>query len=133
MTGFDTGFFFRLLDGVPRAVSVWEPVAAGDASAALSCITLFELDRAALRGTLDRTAVDVLLVDLPVLCRVVWLGEGEGPGRLHRAARLAHGNGLAMADALILSALIEAGATTVYTTDPDLARYDGPTEVVVLD
>jgi predicted nucleic acid-binding protein len=132
MIGLDSGFFFRLLAGHPRATTAWSPVATGDAPAAVSCLTLYELDRVALRGALDRAAVDLLLSELPALCYVVWIGDAHGPELLRRAARLAHGTGLAMADALILASLLDAGAGTVYTTDSDFERYDGPATVVVL-
>ena len=130
--GFDSGFFFRLLAADPRAASAWAPVATGDAPAAVSCLTLYELDRVALRGALDRAAADLLLAELPALCRVVWLDASAGPDLLRRAARLSHGVGLAMADALILASLLDAGAESVYTTDHDFERYDGPANVIIL-
>jgi predicted nucleic acid-binding protein len=45
---------------------------------------------------------------------------------------MAHGNGLSMADAIILTSLIHAGAEVVYTTDRDLARYGAGPEIVLL-
>lgn len=132
MVGFDTGFFLRLIRGDPRAVDIWTPVAVGAETAVVSCVSFFELERLALRGALGQASVDVLLAELPVLCEVSWLGPVDGADRLRRAVRLAHGTGLAMADALILSALLDAGAESVYTTDADFERYDGPVRVVVL-
>ena len=129
MTGLDTGFFFRLLSGAPRAVSVWHAVVSGEDEAVVSCVTIYELEKAALRGALQRGVVDVLMDELPLLCRLVWL---DNASRLRRSARLAHGNGLSMADASILTCLLDAGAETIYTTDSDFERYDGPVEVVVL-
>lgn len=58
--------------------------------------------------------------ELPVLCRVVWLSDSA---LLRRAAQVAHGNGLAMADAVILVSLMNAGVDTIYTTDSDLEQY----------
>ena len=132
MIGFDTGFFLRLLSGDARAVDVWASAATGARAGVISCITLFELDRLALRGAVDRNAADVLLREVPVLCRVVWLDAESGPDLLQRAARLAHGSGLSMADALILAGLLEAGAETIYTTDRDLDRYQGATDIILL-
>ena len=129
MIGLDTGFFFRLLEGDARAAQVWESVVAGDTVAAVSCVSLYEIERTALRGALDRAAADALLAGLPDLCRIVWLDSSDG---LRRAARLAHGNGLAMADAIILTSLLDAGAEAVYTTDSDFTRYEGPASVVHL-
>jgi hypothetical protein len=54
---------------------------------------------------LARTAADTLLEEILFICRVVWL---DAPSRLRQAARIAHGNGLGMAEALILGSLIEA-------------------------
>lgn len=132
VAGFDTGFFVRLLQADPRAVAVWADVRAGRAVGAASCLTLFELDRLGLRGVVERGQAEALVDALPQACRIVWLDAAEGADRLRRAVRLGHGNGLAMADAVILQSLLDAGAATVYTTDPDLERYDGPVDVVRL-
>ena len=131
--GFDTGFFQRLYARDAQATAAWDDVRAGHAVGAISCVTLFEIERLGLRGgVLPRDVADGLVRSLPVTCRVVWLGADDGADRLHRAVRLAHGNGLAMADAIILTSLLDAGATTVYTTDSDFDRYDGPVHVVQL-
>ena len=130
--GFDTGFFVRLLQADTRAVAAWADVRAGRTTGAASCLTLFELDRLGLRGVVERGPAEALARALPQTCRVVWLGEPDGADRLRRAVRLGHGNGLAMADAVILTSLLDAGATTVYTTDSDFERYDGPADVTVL-
>ena len=127
--GFDTGFFHRVVGRDETATHVWADVRAGRALGTVSFVTLFELDRLGLRGVLPKDVAEGLVDALPATCRVVWLSE---PGPLRRAARLAHGIGLAMADALILSSLLDAGAETVYTTDSDFERYDGPTRIVVL-
>ena len=132
VVGFDTGFFVRLLQADPRAVAVWGDVRAGRSTGAASCLTLFELDRLGLKGHVERESAEALVAALPDTCRVVWLGDLEGADRLRRAVRLGHGNGLAMADAIILTSLLDAGAATVYTTDDDFERYDGPLEVVLL-
>lgn len=130
--GLDTGFFRRLYDRDARAAAAWADIRAERAAGVVSCLTLFELERLGLRGVLPRDVADGLVRSLPVTCRVVWLGPEDGADRLHRAVRLAHGNGLAMADAVILTSLLDAGATTVYTTDSDFDRYDGPVAVVTL-
>ena len=130
--GFDTGFLVRLLQADARAVAAWADVRAGHAVGAVSCITLFELDRLGLRGQVERAPAEALVAALPVTCRVVWLGPEDGAARIRRAVRLGQGNGLAMADAIILTSLLDAGATTVYTSDPDFERYDGPIDIVLL-
>ena len=133
LVGFDTGFFVRLIQADGGANRVWEDVRAGRAAGVVSCLTLFEFDRLGLRGAVERGPAEALVRAIPATCRVVWLGPSDGADRLHRAVRLGHGRGLAMADAVILTSLLDAGASTVYTTDADFLRYDGPAEVVLLD
>lgn len=130
--GFDTGFFVRLVEGDDRAAAAWTDVREGRAQGVVSCVTLFELDRLGLRTAVPPRTAQAFVQAIGVVCRVVWIGPDDGADLLARAARLGHGNGLAMADALILTSLLGAGARTVYTTDSLVGRYDGPTEVVVL-
>lgn len=130
--GFDTGFFRRLHDGDSRAMGVWADVRASRATGLVSCVTLFELERLGLRGVIPRSVADAFTAAIPVTCTVVWLDATTGADRLSRAARRGHGIGLAMADALILTSLLDAGAETVYTTDSDFQRHDGPETVVLL-
>ena len=127
--GLDTSFFVKLLQGDQRPRKVWERVARREIAAVISCISLYELDELGLKGALARTSVDTLLEEILFVCRVVWL---DAPARLRQAARIAHGNGLGMADALILASLIEAKATEIYTADPDLAAYAGGPKTVLL-
>ena len=49
-----------------------------------------------------------------------------------RAARLSHGLHLPLVDALVLATALEAGARELWTTDADLARYEGRLRVVLL-
>ena len=130
--GFDTGFFRRLHDGDSRAQSVWADVRASRAVGLVSCVSLFELERLGLRGVIPRGVAGAFTAAIPVTCTVVWLDAATGADRLSRAARRGHGIGLAMADAIILTSLLDAGAETVYTTDSDFQRHDGPETVVLL-
>ncbi len=41
-------------------------------------------------------------------------------------------NALAMADALILTSLMQVGVEEVYTTDPDLSAYTAGPRIVLL-
>ena len=45
MLGFDTGFFRRLYDRDTQATAAWDDVRAERAVGAISCLTLFELER----------------------------------------------------------------------------------------
>ena len=130
--GFDTGFFRRLHDGDDQARAAWADVRSGAANGVVSCITLFELARLGLRGVIPHTVVEALVGAIPTVCAVVWLDAEVGADRLDRAARRAHGVGLALADAIILTSLLDADVETVYTTDSDFERYDGATTIVRL-
>lgn len=124
--GFDTGFFVRLYEQHPTALGAWRDVGEGQLWGVVSCISLLELRRLGLRGALPKEVAELFRKQVPDVCEVVWLGQGN-EALLDQAARLAHGNGLSMADALILSSFIDAGAEVIYTTDSDFeASKAGP-------
>lgn len=101
---------------------VWNEVTEGRRDGAVSAVALFELNRLGLRGAVPSSFVASAQELIPLVCEVVWINNME---RLQRAARLSHGNGLSMADALILAASLELGCAELYTTDPDLESYEG--------
>jgi len=127
--GLDTGFFVRLLEGDKRALEVWEGLREEKFGGVIGCVTLYELQRLGLRGAIDPASIRTLAEAIPHICHVVWLDEAD---RLTRAARLGHGHDLAMADALVMSALVDAGADRIYTTDADFERYQSGPEIVRL-
>jgi len=53
MIGLDTGLFVELLRGGPQAVALWEQLIEGEKEALVSCLTLFEIERLALKGTIS--------------------------------------------------------------------------------
>ncbi len=106
MDGFDTGFFFHLWAQRDAALARWRAITRDDEQAAVSSITLFEMSRHALVGRLDRSFVDTVVqragdayTHAPV----------DPTDVLRRAARIAHGMGLPMADALIAASLEAVG------------------------
>ena len=124
IVGLDTGFFVQLARGEPEAGEIWGPITRSEISAVISCLTIFELQRLGLRGTVEKEMAETFLEEIPVLSRVIWLDHAD---LIRRAARIAHGNNLSMADALILVSLQQAGADVIYTTDADLEAYSaGP-------
>ncbi len=131
VVGLDTGFFKHFLEGDPTALDVWQQVRLGESHLVISCLTLFELQRLGFRGAIALDKVTTLLTYLPNACEIVWLSKENGQ-LLEMGARLAHGNGLAMADALILSSLLYASAEVVYTTDEDMFRYQAGPKMVKL-
>jgi predicted nucleic acid-binding protein len=130
MIGLDTGVFIRFLKGDKAALEIWSRVTAKPQEDTLvSCITLYELQRSGLRGLTEKAKTEQFLDALPQVCRVLWLNDA---GFMRRAVRVAHGNGLAMADALILTSFMEAGAEVIYTTDSDLEAYRAGPRIVRL-
>jgi predicted nucleic acid-binding protein len=118
--GFDTGFFVALLNNQEKALDVWDSkIRSRQVEGIVSCITLYELLKIALKSRLDKGKTEKFLENVPEICRVIWLDEIL----IRQSAYLSHSMNLAMADALILQSLITGGAKTIYTTDTDLAKY----------
>lgn len=118
MIGLDTGFFVELLRGDGPATSVWQALTEDDEEAVVSCITLFEIERLRLRKAIG--GARILLEAIPAVCRVIWLRTEE----IHmKAAALSHGIGMPAIDSLILAALLEGDARTIYTSDGHFESY----------
>lgn len=83
---------------------------------------LFELRRHALVGRLDAATVDIYLEAAEDAFDLVWM---DTVARVERIVRLAHGNNLSMADAMVLHAALEEKAIRLYTGDRDLLHLDG--------
>lgn len=127
--GLDTGFFFELFSGNDRARDVWNAIVRGDAEGVVSTISVYELQVNALKGVLVQEDVESFLEDLPILCTTC---AHISVDAADQAARIAWGNNIAMADALILQAFLDAGVTRVFTTDRDLEKYKAGPDVEVL-
>jgi|SRR5208282_2674063 predicted nucleic acid-binding protein len=119
MIGIDTGFFIELIRGNKRSSEVWNEILDGEDSV-VSCISLYELKKLALKGSIDNHAVDTLLEAIKNICHIAWLDDSE---IFMTAANLSHGLGLHMSDAFILAGFIRYNATTIYTVDPHLCLY----------
>lgn len=126
MDGLDTGFFYAFLAGDEQATELWREIARQDRAAAVSSVTLFELLRHGLQGRLDRTFAEQTVQRAGVAYKQAGMDRVEV---LERAARIAHGMGLAMADAMIAASLEEIGCERLYTADRDFERYGGPMEI----
>lgn len=129
MIGFDTGFFVKLLRADGRAITIWRQIVSGKKTGVSSCLTLFELERLALQGALDRTKASALIAEIPRACQVAWLTSAA---ITNRAARISHSAGLPGIDALILAGVAAAGARTVYTTDDWSTASVKPVKIVRL-
>jgi predicted nucleic acid-binding protein len=120
---FDTGYFFALLDQPNDTVqSAWQKLREGTVTGVVAGSVLFELKRHALVGRLPSSEVDTLLTLADAAFQIVWM---DSIPRADRAAGLAHGEGLSMADALVLMAALEADAPRLYTGDHDLLALYG--------
>ena len=125
MTACDTGFFVEYLNANPQAAEVWANARSQRQKLVMSVISVYEMKRLALKGDIDKAQTDAFLKLVPTLCHVVYLAAANSEALLEQAARIAHGNGLSMADSLIFTSALQAGATLLYTTDSDMARYRG--------
>lgn len=130
MIGFDTGYFFRLAEKTDQAIHLLDTVLREEREVVLCTITIYELLRHRMRRSLDPAIVDLVL-DNRVAFQ--WTGT-DSYDVLRRAAGIAHGMGLHMADALIAAGCEATGTETFYTRNvPDFEKYEGPMEVVFLD
>lgn len=120
LTGLDTGVFVLHSKGHAEAGRLWDEAVSGRRQAVVSAITLFELLRLGLRGTVTPEYAAAALKSIPDVCEVVWI---ENLDLLSSAGRLSHGVGLSSSDALILASLIDRKCTEIYTVDGDLLRY----------
>ena len=129
MIGLDTGFFFRVFEGNKFARAVWTEILDGREIGAVCTLTLFELVRSGHRGKLPRDHVRAFARRLPELCHEAGIAGIE---LAERAAGISHGTGIPAVDALIITALADAGVQTVYTTDADLKKWKSGPRVVVI-
>ena len=92
-------------------------MAEGENESLVSCLTLFEIERLGLKGTIEK--VKTLLESLPAVCRVIWLDYQI----LSLAARLSDRLNIPAVDSLILAGLVNEKVKVIYTTDSDLEKY----------
>ena len=125
MIACDTGFFVEYLNANSKAADIWAGARKRRQKPIISVVLLYELRRLALKGEIKRAQPEAFLNLAPKLCVVVYLDHYNRDALLEQAARIAHGNGLSMADSLIFTSALQAGATVLYTTDSDMAKYKG--------
>jgi predicted nucleic acid-binding protein len=117
---FDTGHFFSLIDRPDDVVqSAWRDLRDDTATGVVAGVVLYELKRHALVGRLSTATVDTLVATADEAFRILWMDTTS------RAARLAYGEGLSMADALVLMGALDTKASHLYTGDSDLLALDG--------
>lgn len=116
--GLDTGFFVQLLDGRAPSQEVLTSIRTDGVHAVASCVSYYELLKIGLRGRIQLDVVEAFVDRMRIACEIIWLSEAHS-SLVDEAARLSHGTGLAMADAIILASTLHAKADVLYTTDSD--------------
>ena len=127
--GFDTGYFVKYATGEldEKHRRALQAVAQGGASGFASSIVIYELKKLGLRGVLEKEDAEWLASIVGDACEI----DRHLPDDfLDEAARLSHGNGLSMADSMVLATALRHDAGRIYTSDSDLLAYDGPIEVL---
>ena len=120
MIGFDTGFFVKLAKKNNQSLQLWEKIGSGQEEGAISIITLYELRKLSLKGVL-RVNYDKMKQVLETIMTVVQLT----PEIADKSAFISHSAGIHMADAIILSSLLEVGCKKIYTDNiVHLGRYE---------
>jgi predicted nucleic acid-binding protein len=110
--GVDTGFFFALEELHPTAVDIWEK------KEIITCsIVLFELQKKLLKGQFGNWTS--IVDDIEKSMKIVSIT----PEIAIKASHISHGTGIPGLDALILSALIDAKCSEIYTRDPHFELY----------
>ena len=130
MIGLDTGYFFRLAERTNQAIELLDMAREEEQEVVVCTITIYELLRHRMRGSLDPAIVDLVLDNRAAFS---WAGT-DTYEVLRRTAGISHGMGLHMADALIAATCEARGAETFYTRNvQDFEKYEGPMDVVFLD
>lgn len=127
--GFDTGYFVKYVTGEldQKHRRALQAVAEGGATGFTSAIVIYELKKLGLRGVLSKEDADWLARTVGDACEV----DRHLPDDfLDEVARLSHGNGLSMADSMVLMTALRHDAGRIYTSDSDLMAYDGPIETL---
>ena len=119
MTGFDTGFFVKLLQNVHEAVTIWKNVFEKE-RAVISCLSLYELKKLALKGAIDSNSMNRLLTNLPYVCEIIWLDNNN---IVQIGSKISHSFGLPSIDSLILAGFVKQRVNKIYTTDKHFKRY----------
>ncbi len=129
ITGLDTGYFLRLLEGHGESVSVWKGIMDGDRQAVVSALTFFELKRLSLQGRIKKEAAQKLIEAIEALCRIVWLDTMD---LMIQAASLSHGTGIPTVNSIIVASLVSLGAVDIYTTDSHLQAYKNKSVSIIM-
>ncbi|MDL1978022.1 MAG: type II toxin-antitoxin system VapC family toxin [Desulfobacteria bacterium] len=120
MIGLDTGFFVKILEGQEMAIQAWKELIEGDEEAVCSALTLFELERLALKGKISQEGNATLQEAISGVCKIFWLNDKE---IMYTAARMSHGLGMPAVDSIILAGFIREGSHRIYTTDGHFEVY----------
>ena len=125
--GCDTGFFVELIANHPTVRSLLED---SDNQFVASILSSYELRRLGLKGAVHKDTAFKVANRLSEFCTLVPLDDRTH--LIEKAALLAHGTGLSMADSLIYTACSEHGARVIYTTDKDFEKIRANANIINL-
>jgi predicted nucleic acid-binding protein len=129
MIGLDTGFFVELVRGSKQALDVFNQISEGEEEACISCLTLYELKKLSLRGSIPLEAGTTLINSIMSFCSVSWLNDLQ----IHElAAGFSHDLGIPGIDSLIIAGLVTLKADKIYTTDKHMMTYKNRKTPVIL-
>ena len=118
--GFDTGFFIKILHNNSTAIQTWKEVINNEVAGFVCCLSIFEIERLSLKGSIDRKTSESIINDINEWCTVLWL---ENTHVISQSAKISHGNGIPAIDSIIIASLLHAGVKTIYTTDTHFTMY----------
>ena len=126
--GCDTGFFVELIANHPTVRNLLEDP---ENQFVASILSNYELKRLGLKGVIHKDTAFKVANRLSQFCTLVPLDDSAHL-MIEKAALLAHGSGLSMADSLIYTACTEHGARVIYTTDKDFEKIRTNAKIINL-
>lgn len=127
--GFDTGFFIKLLKGDETTINVWQDLSQTDKLAVVSALSLFELQRLALKGVIKKEYVNDILECINSVCKIIWLNNLK---ILTHASNISHGTAIPAIDSLILASFLFSNVEIIYTTDAHFQNYKNKNITIVI-
>jgi predicted nucleic acid-binding protein len=118
--GFDTGFFIKILLGNKKAVEIWKAIKDRKALGYVSSLSLFEIKRLMLKGSIDKKSSEILLNDVNTSCQILWIDNKE---IIESSAQISYNYNIPAIDSLIIPSFIAADVKRIYTTDTDFQKY----------
>ena len=129
IAGFDTGYFIRLLEGNKTAVSVWKDLTDGNIDSVVNPLTLFELNRLALKGSVSIKSFNILSEAIEGMCHIAW---SDNIDVLTVGAGISHGTGIPTVDSIIIASFLRSNVEKIYTTDSHFKAYKNKSISIII-